>query len=108
MRPLIVTATALVGTSVVALGAYWAGQLHAARAPIQSMSPESPTAGEPSADNAKLAEAVGQLNRRLAALEVQQLAPKPSEKGGATPQPSAEQQFDPALARQGEIGRAHV
>jgi hypothetical protein len=110
MRPLTVIVTSLAGASVVALGAYWVGQAHAPRISGQPGSAASAGSGESSDDNDRQAEAMGQLNRRLAALELKQVQANPAESEAPKPQSSAgmPQPMDIAAMKKKELDRIAV
>jgi hypothetical protein len=109
MRPTAIAAS-LVGISAVAVGAYWMGQARSSRA----LEP-APTAGaipvEAAEGNAKLAEALERLDRRVAAQELRQAFAKPAEPqpAGAPPSaagaPSDPTAMDPATVKEREARR---
>jgi hypothetical protein len=79
MRPLTVVVTFLAAASAIGLGGYWLGQAGAPRALDQPRSAARTNISEPIDGNAELAEAIRQLDRRLAALELRELYAKPAE-----------------------------
>lgn len=108
MRPLTVVVTSLAGASAVALVAYSLGQAHAPHGPVHPILTASAASSEKFDDTAKLNEAMGQLNRRLAALEVKQVQAKPAESEDPTPLPNTgvQQSMDLETMKQKALERA--
>ncbi len=79
MRKLIIIVTSAAAASVVALGGYRLGQSHGSHSTDEPSSIASSNTVEPSDENSRLAAAIGQLERRLAALELRQLNARSAE-----------------------------
>jgi len=108
MRPLTVIATSVAVASAAAMGGYWLG--HAL--PSHPLGQRSSTAileeVESPEDNTKLAEAIKQLDRRVAALELRQLYAMPGERQAPDKAPHAGQaeHLDLAAMREQQLERA--
>ena len=107
MRPLTVFVTFLGSASAIGLCGYWLGQTGASRALDQSRSAASANISESLDGNAELAEAIRQLDRRLAALELRQLSAKPAEEKALDVPPCASVvPLDPAAMLEKELDKA--
>jgi len=80
MRQSLVILASLATASAAALGGYWRGQAHASRGLVQPESAVASTGADGrSEENERVVEALRQLDRRVAALELRQMLVKESE-----------------------------
>jgi hypothetical protein len=107
MRPLTVIVSLLTGASAAAFGAYCFGKAQHPPALAQPVFAGVGSVESPEADP-NVAEDIGLLNRRLAALELKQAQQKPSEATVPNAQPTAGpgERLDPAALKRVESERA--
>jgi len=107
MSRLTVITASLVAAFAAAFGTYRLGQASAAQGPAQLRSVVRANNEEPPDGYAKLAMAIGQLERRLAALELKELSAKPAEPLASNAPPIAlAPQLDLEAMRERQLERA--
>ena len=108
MKHVTVVVASVAAASAVALGSYWLGRARGSRASDQPRSTELTDRPEQLDGNERLVGAIGNLERRMAALEMRQaLARLPApEAPAAQPQAGKRERVDPAILEEERRERA--
>jgi hypothetical protein len=110
MKKPTVIVTSLAAASAVALGGYWRGRASTSRALVQPgfTAPNTSAAAGPAEGDERLVEAIRQLDRRVAALELKQLLakePEPRAPAGALGE-NEPKSLDTAAVMERQLARA--